>query len=128
MGRLVMSADRSNGESPLFGMKGQISVNRGLAEFHARRPVVVTGAGKSLLVLPVEGLDAQRLAEFMTLCAPAAPRLVITARRALALGLDAATPMALQLTDAHDVDTIVALVADAKVDCAFEAKPAGAVA
>jgi GTP cyclohydrolase II len=123
-----MSADRSNGESPLFGMKGQISVNRGLAEFHARRPVVITGAGKPLLVLPVEGLDAQRLAEFMTLCAPAAPRLVITARRALALGLDAATPMALQLTEAHDVDAIVALVADAKVDCAFEAKPAGAVA
>jgi hypothetical protein len=31
--------------------------------------------------LPVEGLDAQRLVEFMTLCAPVVPRLVITAHR-----------------------------------------------
>jgi GTP cyclohydrolase II len=123
-----MSADRTNGESTLFGVKGQISVNRGLAEFHARRPVVIAGAGKSLLVLPVEGLDAQRLAEFITLCAPAAPRLVITARRALALGLNATTPMALQLAEDQHVDTILALVADAKVDCTFDAKPAGPLA
>ena len=123
-----MRADGANGNSTLFGMKGQISVNRGLAEFHARRPVLITGAGKSLLVLPVEGLDAQRLAEFMTLCAPAAPRLVITARRALALGLAATTPMALQLTAGQDVEAILALVADAKVERAFDAKPAGHLA
>jgi GTP cyclohydrolase II len=78
--------------------------------------------------LPVEGLDAQRLAEFITLCAPAAPRLVITARRALALGLEATTPVALQLTAGHDANTILALVADAKIDCSFDVKPAGPAA
>jgi GTP cyclohydrolase II len=123
-----MCAVRANLSSSLFGRKGEIGVNRGLAEFHARRPVLITGAGETLLTLPVEGLDAQRLAEFMALCAPAAPRLVITVRRALALGLEATTPMALQLTSGCDADTILALVADAKIGCALDAKPAGQAA
>ena len=85
----------------------------------------IAGEGETLLVLPIEGLDARRLAEFATLCAPAAPRLIITARRALALGLAATTPVALQLTAGDDADTILALVADAKIDGDFDAKPAG---
>ena len=128
MGSLEMSAMRADTGSTLFGSKGQISVNRGLVEFHARRPVLVTGGGESLLVLPVDGLDAQRLAEFATLCAPAAPRLIITARRALALGLAATAPMALQLAAGYDANTILALVADAKIDGAFDVKPAGLAA
>jgi GTP cyclohydrolase II len=120
-----MSAIRAASSSTLFGSKGQIGVNRGLAEFYARRPLLITGAGETLLVLPVEGLDARRLAEFTTLCAPGMPRLIITARRALALGLAATTPAALQLTADHDADAILALVADAKIDGAFTVKPAG---
>src|SRR6202158_4908915 len=123
-----MCAVRTSVGSSLFGTKEQVGVNRGLAEFHARRPVLITGAGETLLTLPVEGLDAQRLAEFKTLCAPAAPRLVITARRARALGLEAATPLALQLTAADDVDTILALVANAKINCVLDVKPAGLAA
>ena len=123
-----MCAVRANVGSALFGTEGQIGVNRGLAEFHAGRPVLITGGGETLLTLPVEGLDTQRLAEFMTLCAPAAPRLVITARRARALGFEATTPVELQLTAGHDADTILALVADAKIDCVFDVKPAGPAA
>src|SRR5450631_4057149 len=98
MENLGMCAVRANVGSALFGTKGQTGVNRGLAEFHARRPVLIVGGGETVLTLPVEGLDAHRLAEFKTLCAPATPRLFITARRASALGLEAATPMALQLS------------------------------
>ncbi len=123
-----MSALGAGGVSTLFGAKGQISVNRGLAEFHAGRPVLVTGGGETLLTLPVEGLSAQRLAEFATLCEPAVPRLIITARRALALGLEATTPVALTLTPGDDAETILAFVADAKVSCVYEAKPAGSAA
>jgi GTP cyclohydrolase II len=123
-----MSATRANAVSTLFGTKGQISVNRGLAEFHARRPVLITGEDETLLVLPVEHLDARRLAEFAALCAPALPYLVITARRALALGLAATTPVALQLTAGIDADRILALVADAKIDGDFDVKPAGPAA
>jgi GTP cyclohydrolase II len=123
-----MSAVRTSAAPTLFGTKGQIGVNRGLAEFHARRPVLITGESESLLALPVEGLDARRLAEFATLCAPAMPRLIITARRALALGLAATTPVALQLKADDDTATILALVADAKIEGAFDAKPAGLAA
>jgi GTP cyclohydrolase II len=123
-----MSAARTNGNSTLFSTKGQIGVNRGLAEFHARRPVIIAGAGETLLALPVEGLDAQRLAEFKTFCAPATPRLVITMRRALALGLAATRPVTLPLASGDGVDQILALVADAKIDCVLDAKPTGPAA
>jgi GTP cyclohydrolase II len=123
-----MTAFSKSVVSVLFGTKGQVGVNRGVAEFHARRPVLITGGGKTLLTLPVEGLDAQRLAEFMTLCAPTLPRLVITARRATALGLDATTPVALPLSADVDVDIILALVADAKIDRPVDVQPVGPVA
>ena len=114
--------------SSLFGPASQIGVNRGLAEFHAGRPVLITGEGETLLALPVEGLTEQRLAEFMAFCAPARLRLIITARRALALGYPAKTPMALRLSGEDGVEAIMAAVADAKTDCSFKAEPAGRVA
>jgi GTP cyclohydrolase II len=123
-----MSAIKRNPVSSLFGTKLQIDVGRGIAEFHARRPVLITDDGETLLALPVEGLDAQRLVEFMTLCAPVAPRLVITARRALALGLEATMPVALQLAVGFDADTILALVADAKIGRPADATEAGRAA
>ena len=123
-----MSSVGNSVVSSLFGTKGQIGVNRGVAEFHARRPVFITDGGEMLLTLPVEGLDAQRLAEFVALCAPVMPRLVITARRALALGLDATTPVALNFTAGLDVDIILALVADAKIDRPVDVKAAGPAA
>jgi len=119
-----MSTFQGGGIARLFGVPEQIGVNRGLAEFHARRPVLITGAGETILALPVEGLDAERLAAFATLCAPAAPRLVVTARRALALGLTATAPMALQLATGDDADSILALVADPKHAGTVDAKPA----
>ena len=123
-----MCAIKRNPVSSLFGTKLQIDVGRGIAEFHARRPVLITDDGQTLLTLPVEGLDAQRLVEFMALCAPVAPRLVITARRALALGLDATMPVALQLAAGFDAGTILALVADAKIGRPADATEAGEAA
>ena len=128
MENLGMCAFRANMGSSLFGTKEQIGVNRGVAEFHARRPVFISGAGETLLTLPVEGLDAPRLAEFVALCAPVVPRLVITARRALALGLNATTPVALNFTAGLDVDIILALVAGAKIDRPVDVKAAGPAA
>src|SRR3981081_386393 len=69
--------------SALFGPSGQIGVARALGEFHAGRPVLVPCGDEPILLLPAEGLGDQRLNEFVRLCAPAAPRLIITARRAL---------------------------------------------
>ena len=112
----------------LFGAKPQIDVGRGVAEFHAGRPVLVVGAGDTLLALPVEGLDDRRLADFAALCAPAEPRLVVTARRALALGLDATAPMVVKLGPDLAAAKVLALVADVKIGCPVEAKAAAPAA
>ena len=114
--------------SSLFGPRQQVGVNRGVAEFNARRPVLISGRRDLLLALPVEGLDAQRLAEFVVLCAPAVPRLVVTKRRALALGFNASSPVAMGLDGAFDVVTIFALVTDIKINRPVDAVAAGPAA
>ena len=123
-----MNSVRSSVSLVLFGSKGHVGVSRGLAEFHGRRPVLIKAKNETLLALPIEGLDTARLAEFMALCAPRTPRLIVTARRALALGLDARTPMALRLAPNDDATSIEALVSDATCDRIPEAKPAGSTA
>jgi GTP cyclohydrolase II len=105
-----MNDMQAGSNSALFGSKGHIGVSRGLSEFQARRPILITATGEALLTLPVEGLDAGRLFEFTALCGPVVPRLIITQRRALALSLDASTPMALQLAANDDAKAILALV------------------
>ena len=100
----------------LFGNRRHTNVSRGLGEFHARRPVLITAREEATLALPVEGLDRLRLAEFKALCGPVEPKLIITERRALALGLDASTPMALPLPAGADANTILAFVTAATND------------
>jgi GTP cyclohydrolase II len=111
--------------SKLFGKSEHLGVDRGLSEYRAGRPVLISGGGKSLLTLPVEGLDQERLAAFLSICAPVSPQLVITSPRARALGLATDVPMAVKLAPGTDVDTIHALVADVTIRCVLEAEPAG---
>jgi GTP cyclohydrolase II len=114
--------------SALFGSWRHTNVSRGLGEFHARRPVLITARDEAMLALPVEGLDRLRLAEFRALCGPIEPNLIITERRALALGLDASTPMALPLPTGADANTILALVTAATNDRNPAARPASPAA
>jgi len=62
----------------------------------------------------VDGLDQARLAAFRNLCAPAAVRLVVTAQRAHALGIEANEPVTLQLDASLDAAAVVALASDAE--------------
>jgi GTP cyclohydrolase II len=121
-----------NGDASIFsgllGVPGQVEVERGLAEFRGGRPVQVCTPGQSIVALPVDGIDARRLAAFAAFAAPALPRLVITARRARVLGLDVSEPVAIALTGTEDVDSIEALVADAHARRPAEVGPAGAPA
>jgi len=123
-----MNEAQTGSSSALFGRRRHTSVSRGLGEFRGRRPVFITAKAEKLLALPVEGLDRLRLAEFTALCGPVEPQLIVTERRALALGLDASTPMALQLPAGADAETILALVTDATSDLKPSAKPASPAA
>src|ERR1700738_1019645 len=123
-----MNEVQTGRSSALFGSWRHTRVSRGLGEFQRRRPVLITATAEAILALPVEGLDRRRLAEFMALCGPVVPQLVITERRALALGLDGSTPMALQLPAGVSANTILALVADAANDRMPPAKPASPAA
>jgi GTP cyclohydrolase II len=123
-----MSKVQMGVSSALFGSSGHTHVSRGLGEFLARRPVLITAASEALLALPVEGLDGRRLAEFMALCGPATPELILTEQRARALGLDASTPVALSLPADDAANTILALVTDATNDHIPTARPASRTA
>jgi GTP cyclohydrolase II len=123
-----MDEVKAGGNSALFGSRRHTSVSRGLGEFHARRPVLIAAKAEALLALPVEGLDRLRLAEFRALCGPVEPQLIITERRALALGLDASAPMALPLPTGADANTILALVTAATNDRKPAARPASPAA
>ena len=123
-----MANNKAATDSILFGSREQVGVGRGLGEFRAGRPVVVTSGPETLLCLPVEGLDRERLAAFRALCAPIAPRLVLTGRRARSLGIDADDQVALELMSDADAAMILALVADATSDHVFVPEPAGPAA
>ena len=118
----------SSAVSILFGTKAQVGVGRGLAEFRAGRPVVITGSGETLLCLPVEGLEKDRLTAFRALCAPIMPRLVLTGLRARSLGIDTTEPVALELAPDVDTTQILTMSAEAKSDHAFQPEPAGPAA
>ena len=96
-------------------------VKRGIAEFRSNRPVIFSSQSKFLLVLPVDGLTAARLAAFDHLCRPAQPKLVVTERRARALGIESVGPVALTLPKGTDSETIFSLVADADAEERIEA-------
>jgi len=120
-----MSAIRRSGDLSCFGTTSEISVTRGLAEFHARRPVQMTAPGESILALPVDGLDTVRLAVFRSLCAPAIPRLVITAQRARALGIDTQVSVDLPLDAKLEAQAILSLVSNAAASCKLPVRQSG---
>jgi GTP cyclohydrolase II len=62
--------------------------------------------------MPVDGMDEERLAAFRQLCAPAAPYLAVTSRRACALGLPANGPVGLAIGPQESAAKILALAAD----------------
>jgi GTP cyclohydrolase II len=116
----VMSKSKNgNGHagSGVFGSPDRVLVKRGLAEFRSNRPVMFSSPnGKFHIALPVDGLDAARLRAFEHLVAPAKPKLVVTARRARALGIEASGPVAFALPQGGGADAILSLVADAHSD------------
>src|SRR5438270_10020870 len=107
-----MSVD---GKSDLFGKSEQVVVERAIAEFRSGRPVVITSSAGAVAAMPVDGLTDEGLGSFRTLCAPDRPHLVITNRRARALGVDGKGPVGLAIGDLHKAAAIFALASDTQV-------------
>src|SRR5215510_15483042 len=105
--------------SILCGTREYVGASRALAEFRSGRPVVIADGKETLLCLPVEGLDKDRLAAFRALCAPIMPRLVLTGLRARSLGIDTNEPVALELRPDVDATKILTLSAEATSDHVF---------
>ena len=110
----MLNLDRGRGSS-LLGEPNFVAVERGIAEFRAARPVAVTAGHDTILILPVDGLGDAQLSSFLMLGAPALPKLILTARRAQAIGIEAAGPVALPLPDAVNAKSIYAIAADRRV-------------
>lgn len=107
-----MNTVHSPANSTLFGDEEHLGVSRALGELQARRPIRINAPGEVLFALPVESLDDQRLHEFVGLCSPNAPELIVTQQRARAIGIDASTPMALSLSGEARTSDIFALAAN----------------
>jgi GTP cyclohydrolase II len=120
----MLNADRSRGSS-LLGEPNFVAVERGIAEFRAGRPVAMTTGSETILILPVDGITDAQLSTFLRVCTPAIPRLILTARRAHAIGHDAAGPVALPLPAAVNAKAIYAIAASRHVSGALlESAPA----
>jgi len=111
--------------SILFGSAGQVGIGRGLTEFRAGRPLVIVASTGPLLAMPVEGMDARRLTAFTELCASERLRLVLSARRACAIGQDVAQPISIDLPSGVDWKDIQSLVEDVDVINHLGWMPAG---
>jgi GTP cyclohydrolase II len=108
-----------------FGPADHIAVERGLAEFRAGRPLIVESPAGSIAALPLDGMTDQWLAAFRQLCAPKPLHVIITASRALALGLDATGPIGLVLAEGATAASTLALVAETRVPQPVQPVPVG---
>jgi GTP cyclohydrolase II len=114
------------GICPSFGDPKHIGVQRAIGEIRAGRPVLAKGENGLAAVLPVDGIDADRLNAFRMFCAPGRPRLAVTAPRARVLGIEAAQPVTLDLA-AADVVAILKLAAAEKAESKSGWTAAGSV-
>jgi GTP cyclohydrolase II len=104
-----------------MGSPAHVAVERALSEFRCGRPVIMTDADERTIALPVDGMSDEQLAAFRQLCAPAPLKLLVTERRACSLGLTAAGPIGLAVTEADGAAEILSLAVDAQVERSLEA-------
>jgi GTP cyclohydrolase II len=115
-------------KASLLGERGQILVERALSEFRSGRPVLITSASDAITALPVDGMTEAMLVAFRLLSRPVRPFLVVTARRACAIGVEASDPTGIALPDFCGAGEIFSFASASQVSCQFEFVPAGASA
>jgi GTP cyclohydrolase II len=115
-------------KATMLGDRTQILVERALSEFRSGRPVLITSASDAITALPVDGMTEAMLVAFRLLSRPVRPFLVVTARRACAIGVEASDPTGIALPDFCGAGEIFSFASASQVSCQFEFVPAGASA
>jgi GTP cyclohydrolase II len=113
-------------KASLLGERAQVAVERALSEFRSGRPVLITSASDAITALPVDGMTEAMLAAFRLLSRPVRPFLLVTARRARAMGVEASGPTGIALPDFCSAGEIFSLATATQISCQFEFVPAGA--
>jgi len=108
----------------LLGEPAQVAVGRAVSEFRSGRPVLITSANETITALPVDGMTEAMLVAFRLLCRPVQPFLLITARRARIMGVEASAPTGIALPDFYSAGEIFSLASAIEVSCHFEFVPA----
>jgi GTP cyclohydrolase II len=112
-------------KASLLGNHAQVAVERALAEFRSGRPVLLRSATDAITASPVDGMTEAKLIAFRLLSRPVRPFLLITARRARALGVEISGPTGIALPDSCTAGEIFSIATATQVSCRFELIPAG---
>jgi GTP cyclohydrolase II len=115
-------------KASLLGEPAQVAVERALSEFRSGRPVLITSASDAITALPVDGMTDAMLVAFRLLSRPVRPFLLVTGRRARAIGVEASGPTSIALPNRCSAGEIFSLASASQVSCQFESVPAGASA
>ena len=113
-------------KASLLGEPAQVAVERALSEFRSGRPVLITSASDAITALPVDGMTETMLVAFRRLSRPVRPFLLITARRARAIGVEASGPTGIALPDFCSAGEIFSLASATQASGRLEFVPAGA--
>jgi GTP cyclohydrolase II len=112
-------------KASLLGEPAQVAVERAVSEFRSGRPVLITSASDAITALPVDGMTEAMLVAFRQLSRPVRPFLLITARRARVLGVEASGPIGIALPDFCSAGSIFSLASASQLSFQFEFVPAG---
>jgi GTP cyclohydrolase II len=103
----------------------QVAVERALSEFRSGRPVLVTSGSDAVTAMTVDGMTDEMLDAFRQLSQPARPFLLVTARRARAMGVETSDPIGIALPDLCSAGEIFSLATATQVSCQLELVPVG---
>ncbi|MGX1305906.1 GTP cyclohydrolase II [Amorphus suaedae] len=114
-----------------FGNPGLVEIHRACAELRAGRPVLIQGDGATVAVLAIDGLDQAKLDLFKERFADGETSLLITDRRASAIGLTAYPATLVSVATDTSPESLLTLAAGYEVTVGHttaEAGPAGRAA
>ncbi|MDQ0315996.1 GTP cyclohydrolase II RibA [Amorphus orientalis] len=102
-----------------------IQIHRGCADLRAGRPLIVRSGSDAVAVLAVDGLDQTMLDTFRQDVAAEPPHLLVTDRRAAAIGLTAYEATAVSLSPNATPEDLMTLSAGSEVKVGHTTSPGG---